>query len=215
MVHTSVAPFFLLACTMKKALVLLTTILFALQMQAQDLTLLDSIKSANAEITTIEAIVHNHTKKTDKTIEKDGTFYYSFSDKFSAVFENDSYMIVNDNHIKVDIGIFHGTFRMWNGPIRSLTRAFLYALQGRCQDLADENNFSLRMESDSNFHHVIFTTKKKILIGIGLKQAIFRYDVNSLLIKEIVLIDYKDTIDTYTLENEKRNVKIDESIFDI
>ena len=200
---------------MKKALVLLTTILFALQMQAQDLTLLDSIKSANAKITTLEANIHNHTQKTDKTIEKDGTFYYSFSDKFSAVFENDSYMIVNDNHIKVDIGIFHGTFRMWNGPIRSLTRAFLYALQGRCEDLAEENNFSLRMESDNYFHQVIFTTKKKILIGIGLKQAIFRYDIHSLLIKEIVLIDYKDTIDTYTLENEKRNIKIDESIFDI
>ena len=200
---------------MKAVLVLFTTVLFAIQMQAQDFTLLDSIKSANAKITTVEANIHNHTQKTDKTIEKDGTFYYSFSDKFSAVFENDSYMIVNDNHIKVDIGIFHGTFRMWNGPIRSLTRAFLYALQGRCEDLAEENNFSLLTESDNNFHQVIFTTKKKILIGIGLKQAIFRYDIHSLLIKEIVLIDYKDTIDTYTLENEKRNVKIDESIFDI
>lgn len=200
---------------MKKAIVLLTTILFVLQMQAQKLPLLDSIKSANANVITLEADIHNHTKKTDKTIEKDGTFYYSFSDKFSAVFENDSYMIVNGDHIKVDIGMFHGTFRMWNGPIRSLTRAFLYALQGRCQDLAEENNFSLRMESDNNYHQVIFTTKKKILIGIGLKQAIFRYDINSLLLKEIVLIDYKGSIDTYTLENEKYNAKIKEGIFDI
>ena len=200
---------------MKKAIVLLTTILFVLQMQAQKLPLLDSIKSANANVKTLEADIHNHTKKTDKTIEKDGTFYYSFSDKFSAVFENDSYMIVNGDHIKVDIGMFHGTFRMWNGPIRSLTRAFLYALQGRCQDLAEENNFSLRMESDNNYHQVIFTTKKKILIGIGLKQAIFRYDINSLLLKEIVLIDYKGSIDTYTLENEKYNAKTKEGIFDI
>lgn len=200
---------------MKKTIVLLTTILFVLQMQAQNLPLLDSIKSANAKVMTLEADIHNHTKKTDKTIEKDGAFYYSFSDKFSAVFENDSYMIVNGDHIKVDIGMFHGTFRMWNGPIRSLTRAFLYALQGRCQDLAEENNFSLRMESDNNYHQVIFTTKKKILIGIGLKQAIFRYDINSLLLKEIVLIDYKGSIDTYTLGNEKYNAKIKEGIFDI
>lgn len=200
---------------MKKVIALLTTILFVLQMQAQKLPLLDSIKSANANVITLEADIHNHTKKTDKTIEKDGTFYYSFSDKFSAVFENDSYMIVNGDHIKVDIGMFHGTFRMWNGPIRSLTRAFLYALQGRCQDLAEENNFSLRMESDNNYHQVIFTTKKKILIGIGLKQAIFRYDIHSLLLKEIVLIDYKGSIDTYTLGNEKYNAKIKEGIFDI
>ena len=200
---------------MKKLLVLFSTILFVIQMHAQDSALLDNIKSANAKVMTLEANVHNHTKKTDKTIEKDGVFQYSFSDKFSAIFENDSYMIVNGNRIKVDIGMFHGSFRMWNGPIRSLTRAFLYALQGRCQDLADENNFSLQTESDERFHTVYFTTKKKILIGIGLKQAIFRFDCKSLLLKEIVLIDYKNSIDTYTLENEKYNTEIEESIFDI
>ena len=60
-----------------------------------------------------------------------------------------------------------------------------------------------------------WSKKKKILIGIGLKQAIFRYDLHNLIIKEIVLIDYKGSIDTYTLENEKYNTKIEESIFDI
>ena len=200
---------------MKKVLVFLTVILFSMPMRAQNLTLLDSIKNVNANVMTLEANVHNHTKKTDRTIEKDGDFYYSFSDKFSAVFKNDNYMIVNGNHIKVDIGIFHGSFRMWNGPIRSLTRAFLYALQGRCEDLAEENNFTLQTESDDHFHTVYFTTKKKLLIGIGLKQAIFRYDRESLLLKEIVLIDYKDSIDTFTLENEKYNTKIEDSIFDI
>ena len=200
---------------MKKLLVLFTTILLVVQMHAQNPVLLDSIKSANAKVMTLEANIHNDTKKTDKTIIKDGVFHYSFPDKFSAVFEKDTYMIVNGNHIKVDIGMFHGTFRMFNGPIRSLSRAFLYALQGRCQDLADENNFSLKTESDEHFHTVYFTTKKKILIGIGLKQAIFRYDSKSLLIKEIVLIDYKNTIDTYTLQNEKYNTKIDENVFDI
>lgn len=200
---------------MKKVLVIITTVFLALQMQAQDFILLDSIKNANAKVMTLQANVHNHNEKTNKTTDKDGVIHYGFPDKFSAVFENDSYMVFSGSRIKVDIGIFHGSFRMWNGPIRSLTRAFLYALQGRCQDLADENNFSLRMESDNRFHHVYFTTKKKILIGIGLKQAIFRYDIHSLLIKEIVLIDYKSSIDTYTLENEKYNVEIKESTFDI
>ena len=83
------------------------------------------------------------------------------------------------------------------------------------EDLAEENNFTLQTESDEHFHTVYFTTKKKLLIGIGLKQAIFRYDRESLLLKEIVLIDYKDSIDTFTLENEKYNTKIEDSIFDI
>ena len=200
---------------MKKVLILLSVLLFVVQMYAQNSALLDSIKSANAKVMTLEANVHNHTKKTDKTIEKDGVVHYSFPDKFSAVFENDSYMVFNGNHIKVDIGMFHGSFRMRNGPIRSLSRAFLYALQGRCQDLAEENNFRLQTESDEHFHTVYFTTKKKLLIGIGLKQAIFRYDSNSLLLKEIVLIDYKGSIDTYTLENEMHNAEIDENIFKI
>ena len=70
---------------MKKVLVFLTVILFSMPMRAQNLTLLDSIKNVNANVMTLEAKVHNHTKKTDRTIEKDGDFYYSFSDKFSAV----------------------------------------------------------------------------------------------------------------------------------
>ena len=89
-------------------------------MRAQNLTLLDSIKNVNANVMTLEANVHNHTKKTDRTIEKDGDFYYSFSDKFSAVFKNDSYMIVNCDHIKVDIGIFHGSFRMAAREVRQV-----------------------------------------------------------------------------------------------
>ena len=111
--------------------------------------------------------------------------------------------------------MFHGTVRMRNGSLRSLSRAFLYAIQGRCQDLADENNYSLQTETDEQFHTVTLTTKKKLLIGIGIKQAILRYGVNDLLIKEIVLIDYRGYIDTYTLVNEKYNEEIKESDFEI
>ena len=200
---------------MKKTLVLFTTILLALQMQAQDFVLLDRIKKANAKVTTLKAHVHNHNKRADKIIEKDGTIEYVSPDKFSAVFENDAYLIVNGNRIKGNIGIFHGTFKMRNGPLRSLSRAFLYAFQGRCQDLAEENNFSLQTKTSENFHTVTFTTKKKLLIGIGIKQALLRFGLDDLLIKEIVLIDYRGYIDTYTLVNEKYNEKIEGSKFKI
>ena len=200
---------------MKKTLILFATVLLAMQMQAQDTLLLDSIKRGNSEMMTLKALLHNHNKKSEKITEKNGEIHYAFPDKFSAVFENESYIVFNGDYIKANIGIFRGSFRMRNGPVRSLSRAFLYALQGRCQDLAEENNFTLQLETDELFHTVTFTTKKKLLIGIGLKQAIFRYDYNSLLLKEIVLIDYTGSIDTYTLLEEKHNEEIDESIFEI
>ena len=200
---------------MKKLLILLTTILFAVQLQSQNPLLLDNIKKANAKVTTLEAQLHNHNKKSEMIIERDGVIHYASPDKFAAVFENNTYMIVNGNYIKVDIGMFHGRFKMRNGPIRSLSRAFLYAFQGRCQDLAEENNFSLQTKTDKQFHTVTFTTKKKLLIGIGIKQAILRFGLDDLLIKEIVLIDYRGYIDTYSLVNEKYNIEIKESNFDI
>ena len=200
---------------MKKLLILLTTILFALQMEAQDTLLLDNIRKANAKVMTLEAQLHNHNKKSEKIIEKDGVIHYASPDKFAAVFEDDAYMIVNNNRIKVDIGMFHGTLKMRNGSLRSLSRAFLYAFQGRCQELAEENNFNLQTKTDKQFHTVTFTTKKKILIGIGIKQAIFRFGLDDLLIKEIVLIDYRGHIDTYSLVNVKYNGVIEESVLDI
>ena len=46
-------------------------------------------------------------------------------------------MIVNEKKIKMDIGIFHGTFRLRDGGrMQSLTNIFLYGFQGRIQDLA-------------------------------------------------------------------------------
>ena len=200
---------------MKKTLLALIVFLFASQLRAQDTLLLSRIMEAGSKLTSLSAQLHNHNKKGEKITEKDGKISYATPDKLAAIFENDTYLIINENRIKVDIGIFHGTFKMRNGILRSLSRAFLYAIQGRCQDLADENNYSLQTETDGQFHTVTFTTKKKLLIGIGIKQAIFRYGLNDLLIKEIILIDYRGYIDTYTLVNEKYNEEIKESDFEI
>jgi outer membrane lipoprotein-sorting protein len=114
----------------------------------------------------------------------------------------------------MDIGIFHGTFRLRDGGrMQSLTNIFLYGFQGRIQDLANENNYSLTTKTEGGYHIVTGTTNKKRLIGIGYKQVVFKYQVNDLMLKEIVLLDYSDNKDTYTVSNVKYNVAIDKKKF--
>jgi outer membrane lipoprotein-sorting protein len=51
------------------------------------------------------------------------------------------------------------------------------------------------------------------LIGIGYKQVIFKFQTDSFLIKEIVLYDYSDVKDVYSISNVKYNVKVDPKKF--
>ena len=50
---------------MKKVIIVLTALLFALHMQAQDKALLDQIKTVNGKITSFEADLSNTLAKSD------------------------------------------------------------------------------------------------------------------------------------------------------
>ena len=199
---------------MKKILTVMSILLLAIQMQAQDAALLDRIKTANSQVKSFEADLTNTLVKPKKSTTQEGSLSYVAPKEFAALFSEDSYMIVNEKKIKMDIGIFHGTFRLRDGGrMQSLTNIFLYGFQGRIQDLANENNYSLTTKTEGGYHIVTGTTNKKRLIGIGYKQVVFKYQVNDLMLKEIVLLDYSDNKDTYTVSNVKYNVAIDKKKF--
>ena len=199
---------------MKKVLILFTTLLFALQMQAQDVDLLNRILAANGKIKSFESDLANTMVKPKKTTTQNGKLYFVAPYEFSAQFTTGNYMIVNENKIKMDIGMFHGTFKLKDGgTMQGLSRIFLYGFQGRTQDLAKENGYTLSTKTEGGYHVVTGTIMKKKLIGIGYKQVVFKYNTSDLLLKEIVLYDYSGNKDTYTISNVKYNVAIDKKTF--
>ena len=199
---------------MKKTIILLTDILFALQMQAQDVTLLNRIKDVNGKIKSFEADLNNTLVKPKKTTTQNGKLYFVKPNEFAALFTTGSYMIVNEKKIKMDIGIFHGSFKLKDGGrMRSLSNIFLYGFQGRTQDLANENDYSLSTKTEGGYHIISAVTKKKSLLGIGYKQIVFRYHEDSLLLKEILLYDYNGNKDSYVISNVKYDVAIDKKTF--
>ena len=199
---------------MKKVLILLTAVLFALQMQAQDVNLLNRIKAVNGKISSFEADLKNTLVKPKKTTTQEGTLYFVKPYEFAAIFTTGNYMIVNKEKTKMDIGLFHGTFKLKEGGMMcGLSRIFLYGFQGRCQDLANENGYTLSTKTEGDCYIVTGTIKKKKLIGIGYKQVVFKYYTDSLLLKEIVVYDYSGNKDTYTISNVKYDISIDRKRF--
>ena len=199
---------------MKKVLILLTAVLFALQMQAQDVTLLNRIKDVNGKIKSFEADLTNTLVKPKKTTTQNGKLYFVKPNEFAALFTTGNYMIVNEKKIKMDIGIFHGSFKLKDGGrMQSLSNIFLYGFQGRTQDLANENDYSLSTKTEGGYHIISAVTKKKSLLGIGYKQIVFRYHEDSLLLKEILLYDYSGNKDSYVISNVKYDVAIDKKTF--
>ena len=196
---------------MKKILTILAILLFSIQLQAQDITLLNQIKSVNSKIKTFEAALVNTMVKPKKTTSQKGTLYFAAPKEFAALFEED-YMIVNEKKIKMDIGLFHGTFKLRDGGMmESLSNIFLYGFQGRIQELAD--GYTLTTKTENGYHVITGTIKKKKLIGIGYKTVIFKYHTDSHLLKEIVLLDYSGNKDTYTISDVKYDIPVNKKTF--
>lgn len=198
---------------MKKLFAIIVVIVIAFQLQAQDLGLLNSIKTTNEKIKSFEADLSNTMVKPKKTTSQEGKLYFVTPYEFAALFDK-NFMIVNEQKIKMDIGLFNGTYKLRNGGMmQSLANIFLYGFQGRIQQLADENGYNLTTKTENGYHIVTGTIIKKKLIGIGYKQVIFKYHTDSLLLKEIVLCDYNGNMDTYTISNVKYDVKVDSNTF--
>lgn len=199
---------------MKKLLILFTAFLLSLPMQAQNIDLLNRIKAANGKVKSFEADLSNTLVKSKKTTYQEGKLYFVKPQEFAALFSEDSYMIVNEKRIKMDIGLFHGTFKLKDGGmLQSLSNIFLYGFQGRIQDLADENDYSLTTKTENGYHIITGTINKKKLIGVGYKTVIFKYHTDNLLLKEIDLYDFSGDKDTYTISNVKYNVPVDKKTF--
>ncbi len=199
---------------MKKTIILLTAILFVLQMQAQDATLLNRIREVNGKVKSFESDLANTMVKPKKTTSQNGKLYFVSPNEFSAKFTTGNYMIVNEKKIKMDIGMFHGTFRLKEGGMmQGLSRIFLYGFQGRIQDLANENGYTVSTKTEGEFHVVTGTAKKKPLFGVGYKMVVFKYHTDNLLLKEIVLYDYSGNKDSYVISNVKYDIPVDKKTF--
>lgn len=198
---------------MKKQALLFFFLLLGMHLSAQDNTVLGRILAAGSEVNTIEADLYKRFEKNNTVAEHKGKLYFVSPNQFAALFYTGKYMIVNEKRIKVNIGLFHGNFKLKNGPLRSISNIFLYAFQGRCEDLAEENNYSIHVNTNNNYHVVTFI-KKKHTIGLTYKQVVFKFDLNDLRVKEIVLYDTNNTIDSYSVSNVRYNVAVDNSVFD-
>ena len=199
---------------MKKTIILLTAILFALQMQAQDAMLLNRIREVNGKVKSFESDLANTMVKPKKTTSQNGKLYFAKPYEFSAKFTTGNYMIVNAQKIKMDIGMFHGTFKLKDGGMmQGLSRIFLYGFQGRIQDLANENGYTISTKTEGEYHIVTGTAKKKPLFGVGYKMVVFKYHTDNLLLKEIVLYDYSGNKDSYVISNVKYDIPVDKKTF--
>lgn len=200
---------------MKKLLILTTFLLLAFSLQAQDVALLNRIKEVNSAKSSFDSDLNNVFVKKGKRNEQEGKLYFVKPHCFTAQFTTGKYMIVNEKQIKMNIGLFHGTFKIKDGGMmQSLANIFLYGFQGRIQDLANENDYSLTTKTENGFHIITGTNNKKNLLGIGYKQVVFKYFTDSLLLKEIVLFDFNGNMDVYTISNVIYDVEVDPSMFE-
>ena len=199
---------------MKKAFIVITAFLLSMHLYGQDIAMLSRIKAANGTIKTFEADLYETMVKPKTTINREGKLYFVSPKEFAALFSDGSCMIGNKEKIKMDIGRLHGTFKLKDGGMmRSISNIFLYAFQGRVEDLFNENGYNFTTKTEDSLHIITGTIIRKNFFGLGYKKVVVKYQTSDLLFKEIVLYDYSGNEDTYTLSNVKYDVEIDENTF--
>lgn len=200
---------------MKRAIFILTITLLTLRLQAQDLDILDNIQTKGTAITSFEGRIEKELKRKDTTIVQHGNIHYISPDKMAALFDDGDYMIINGNRMSVDIGIFHGKFKLSrNKTMRSVSKIFLYGIQGRCKDFLEESRYTMETIQKDGLQIIQYTTKKKHFLGLGYRVVIFKYDLNDLLMRELVLIDYSNIIDSFVISEPQYDIPIDEKKFE-
>ena len=81
------------------------------------------------------------------------------------------------------------------------------------KDLAEENDYDMEIKENGAFQQVTFTSKNQGFLGIGYKQVVFKFEKETLKLREIILYDSRDTEDSYSISNVQYNVPIDSSRF--
>ena len=200
---------------MKKLLFIVTFLLFSRGLRSQDKDLLEQILQVNSAASSFESNLCETVIKSGEESKREGMLYFIKPDKFAAMFNDSRYMISNADRLKMNIGLFHGKFRLRKtGMMRSLSNIFLYGFQGRCVDLATENDYSIETKETDQYQQVTFNNNRRSIIGIGYRQVIYKFEKDTLKLKEIYLVDNKGTVNAYSISNVQYDVEVDPQRFE-
>lgn len=200
---------------MKKHLLLLIGLFFALLAKAQDSqTLFQLIESESSKINTMECTIDNVRIKSGEETKKHGTLLYQSTDKIATNFSNGDHAIFNGNKVDIDLGIFHGTFRTNRKNVfNSLTDMLFSAIQGKCRQLIEDYDYDFDIETKDESYIVNCYSRKRSFLGIGYKQVSFIYGKDDYRIKSIIMTDYNNVVNRFTLSNIQYGKSIDANAF--
>ena len=190
--------------------------MFAVAAFADDAAVLTKIKNANAQIKTIESSFKEvkKLKVTGKTIEKQGTFYFSATSKLSMLYSNPAgeKTVINGADLLLVRDGKTRTFKTdKNARMKNLSTILLSAVHGEIEKLCQEVSATYTATESGDSYLVVITATKKS--SKGYTRIEITYNKADGLIKQMVMTENSGDITTYTLSGTVKNKAIAESNF--
>ncbi len=201
---------------MTKKIITLVLAMFAVAAFADDAAVLTKIKNANAQIKTIESSFKEvkKLKVTGKTIEKQGTFYFSATSKLSMLYSNPAgeKTVINGADLLLVRDGKTRTFKTdKNARMKNLSTILLSAVHGEIEKLCQEVSATYTATESGDSYLVVITATKKS--SKGYTRIEITYNKADGLIKQMVMTENSGDITTYTLSGTVKNKAIAESNF--
>lgn len=175
------------------------------------------IGTAGAALTTVEAsFTHVKTvKATGKTTTFTGTYYYSATDRLAMHYDQASEGIV----LSGDRFFIRRGGKANKGHIKNVRQmeqlsGILFAcIRGEVQDVADNNNATLAVQTEKSAWIITLTAKKKASKGYA--KIVLRYRQSDGLLESLRFEEFNGNVNEYTLSNCKTGGVIPAAKFDI
>lgn len=183
---------------------------------AQDATL-SKIKQQNEGYKTITgSFKQTITLATGKVTEKNGQLYFERTDKMSMHYEEPAtdLLVINGDQFYMARGKRKNLFNTEkNKRMAELSNTLLCSMTANLEELAQENDAKLIVNSDAKYNVAILTAEKKQ--ARGYKQIILSYDKKSGMLCQMQMDEWNGNSTLYVLTAHKANKQINEALFAI
>ncbi len=203
---------------MKTIYITFICLLCSLFSQAQDQTILQSIRQANKKITGIEArFTQTQTSAAKKKSEtSEGTLYLTGQDKMAMLYKAPSsdLLVINGDNFYMRRGKrskLYNTAK--NATMKRLSGTLLHCLHGTPLELVKLTDSDLSTTKDKNHYIVTLTAKKKQVRGYA--KIILHYDIKSKLLVRMQMDEYNGNSTVYAMSGSKTNGNIKTEVFNI
>lgn len=184
-----------------------------------DDAILARIETANRSVSSLQApFTQVKTLATKKTIQMNGTLYFSRADRMVMTYAqpDGNRFVINGGRMLVRSGKQDKIYTLSSTPsMQLLSHYLLYAMSGKVRSIVEENKAIVEVQNESSSENYVITLKAATKQAKGFSRITLEYSKKTGLLQRMEMEEFNHTVNTYSISQIKTGVSIPEQVYKI